>query len=468
MRSIEDTTFIIVLAFLASTAFFLWQHTTGVGWDFAAYSLNARYWFQGGAYFQALRPPLVPLLIGLFGLISKAGAEFLFIASSSLFFAVSSFKLARKLGLPPDLFYVASLTPFVLIEGFKNGTELLCLALLELVLVYLGSAAAPVFLGLAVLTRYPAAIFGVLLLFTRDFRTFFRDVFVAGAVCAPWLVYNQIVFGHWAASFMDSYAMNMKFRSYLAGPFRWADVARVGFYLLPPALAGAILLVWKRNGQKSPDPRYGPIVVFLGLAVLSYARVQQKQARYLFDLTLPLAVLSAAALARLPKKAWRIAATAGLAVLCAGSIGFAWRNNPDSVRLDDVRVYRRVMVELEPRLGNCRLGTNTWDFVNYFGRTAEPFPMDALVETRLAEGYRLLLFKNMGEPKLGRAFLDRLPILAETPAYVLIGKEGACAPVRPYIYRYLDLKRESMLKKGRRDFPGTLLKLLFYKDKPEQ
>ena len=49
MRPIRFPYVLIVPAFLASTAFFLWQHTTGVGWDFAAYSLNARYWFQGGA-----------------------------------------------------------------------------------------------------------------------------------------------------------------------------------------------------------------------------------------------------------------------------------------------------------------------------------------------------------------------------------------------------------------------------------
>jgi hypothetical protein len=467
MRPIRFPYVLIVPAFLASTAFFLWQHTTGVGWDFAAYSLNARYWFQGGAYFQALRPPLVPLLIGVFGWISKAGAEYIFIAAASLLFAFSSFRLARKLDLPPEMFYLASLTPFVLVEGFKNGTELICLALLELFLASLGGAAAPLFLGLAVLTRYPAAIFGALLLFTGDFRTIVRDVLITASVCAPWLIYNQIVFGHWAASLMDSYAMNMKFRGYLAGPFRWSDVATVGFYLIPLALAGALLWVRKSRLGKKSAPRLWSIVGFLALALLSYARVQQKQTRYLFDLTLPLAVFAALALGRLSKSAWRAAAAAGLTALCAGTIVSAGNKNPESIRLDDVRVYRRVLDELGPRLGNCRLGTNAWDFFNYFGRVAEPFPMDTLAETRLAEGYRLLLFKNMGEPKLSRAFLERLPILAETKSYMLFGREGTCLPARPYIYRYLDLKKESMLKKGRQDFPDTLLKLLFFKDKKE-
>ena len=467
MRPIRLRFVVIVLAFLASTAFFLWQHTTGVGWDFAAYSLNARYWFQGGAYFQALRPPLVPLFLGLFGFVSKTGAEFLFIAASSLLFAFSSFSLARKLDLRPELFYLASLTPFVLVEGFKNGTELFCLALLELFLASLGGAAAPLFLGLAVLTRYPAAIFGAILLFNGNFRTLVRDLLVTAAVCAPWLLYNQIVFGHWAASFMDAYAMNMIFRGYLAGPFRWSDVATVGYYLIPLALAGVLLWARKNGSGKKLDPRLWPVIGFLALALLSYTRVQQKQTRYLFDLTLPLAAFTALALGRLSKTARRAAAAAGMVVLCAGSIVFAWRKNPEAVRLDDVQVYKRVMEELGPRLGDCRLGTNAWDFFNYFGRVAEPFPMDKLAETRLAEGYRLLLFKNLGEPKLSRAFLDRLPILAETEAYVLLGREGPCLPSRPYVYRYLELKKESMLKKGRRDFPDTLLKLLFFKDKKE-
>jgi hypothetical protein len=467
MRPIRIRFVVIVLAFLASTAFFLWQHTTGVGWDFAAYSLNARYWFQGGAYFQALRPPLVPLFLGLFGFVSKTGAEFLFIAASSLLFAFSSFSLARKLDLRPELFYLASLTPFVLVEGFKNGTELFCLALLELFLASLGGAAAPLFLGLAVLTRYPAAIFGAILLFNGNFRTLVRDLLVTAAVCAPWLLYNQIVFGHWAASFMDAYAMNMIFRGYLAGPFRWSDVTTVGFYLIPLALAGAFLWARKSRLENKPEPRLWPIVGFLALALLSYARVQQKQTRYLFDLTLPLAVLAALALGRLNRTAWRAAAAAAMAALCAGSIALAWQKHPGSIRLDDVRVYRRALDELGPRLGRCRLGTNAWEFFNYFGRVAEPFPMDTLAETRLAEGYRLLFFKNMGEPKLSRAFLERLPLLAETGSYALFGREGTCLPSRPYVYRYLDLKKESMLKKGRRDFPDTLLKLLFFKDKEE-
>jgi hypothetical protein len=467
MRAPRVSALILVVAFLGSTAFFLWQHSTGVGWDFAAYSLNARYWFDGGTYFQALRPPLAPLLIGLFGLLSKAGAEYLFIAAAALLFAFSSFKLAGRLGLPPDLFYVLSLTPFLLVEGFKNGTELFCLALLELVLVCRGRAAAPLFLGLAVLTRYPAAAFGVLLLCTRDVRALLRDALIAAAVCAPWLVYNQIVFGHWAASFMDSYAMNMTFRGYLAGPFRWAAIGAVGLWLLPLAAAGVVFLGirWRRAGRIEPD--WALILVFLVLAVSSYARIQQKQTRYLFDLTLPLAALAALVLSRLSRPVLRAAAAAVLALLSAGSIAQAWHRSPESVQLDDVRVYRRVMAEVGPRLGACRLGTNACDFINYFGRSAEPFPMVEAIEARLAEGYRLLYFKNLGEPKLSRAVLDHLPIQAETAAYVLLGREGGCLPVRPYIYRYLDLKKENFLMRGRRDFPDTLLKLLFYKDKSQ-
>jgi hypothetical protein len=467
MHSKRSPMFILVPAFLASTAFFLWQHTTGVGWDFAAYSLNARWWFQGGSYFQALRPPMVPLIIGLFSLLSKALAEYLYIAAASLLFAYSSIRLARKFDLPPALFYLVSLTPFVLIEGFKNGTELFCLALLELLIVHLGTKAAPLCLGLAILTRYPAALFGVLLLFSGDVRIYLRDAAIAAAVCLPWLIYNQIFFGHWAASFMDSYAMNMKFRGYLAGPFRLADVGKVGSYLLPLALIG-LMLWWKKRDVFGQSVRnVWPIIVFMGLALFSYARVQQKQTRYLFDLTLPLAVFAAAALGRLNKKAWPAVVAAGLAVLCSGSIVLAWQRNPESVRLDNIHVYERAMKEIGPLVRGCRLASNAWDFINYFSPPAEPFPMDELIETRIEEGCRLLLFKNMAEPKLSRGRIDRLPILAETNAYVLLGKTTACAPARPYVYRYLDLKRESAIRKGRANFPRTLLQLIFYKDKPQ-
>jgi hypothetical protein len=460
MRPIDWKKIIIVLAFLASTGFFLWQHTTGVGWDFAAYSLNARYWFHGGPYFQLVRPPLPAVIIGLFSLISGAWAEFLFIAAAGLLFAYSSVRLARALGVPPALFYVASLTPFVLMEGLKNGTELLCLALLELAIASLGSAAAPVFLGLAVLTRYPAAGFVVLLLFTKDARKIIRDLLIAAAVAAPWLLYNQLAFGHWAASLMDSYAMNMKFRSYMAGPFKLSDVGAVGTYLLPLFALGFVL-AWRRSGRwTAPERPFWIMAAFLTMALLSYARVQQKQTRYLFDLTLPLAYFAAAGLTALDKTRWKAAAAGGLAVLCAGSMALTARREPVRFRLDDVRVYKRVLAELTPRLGDCRLATNAWDFLNYFGRRAEPFPMENVIEERIAEGVRLLLFKNMSEPKLERALIDRLPVMAETPAYVLIGKSGTCAPARRYVYRYLELKKENVLKTGG-DFPDSLFDLIF-------
>jgi hypothetical protein len=257
----------------------------------------------------------------------------------------------------------------------------------------------------------------------------------------------------------------MTFRGYLAGPFRGADIGAVGLWLLPLAAAGVVFLGirWRRAGRIEPD--WALILVFLVLAVSSYARIQQKQTRYLFDLTLPLAALAALVLSRLSRPVRRAAAAAVLALLSAGSIAQAWHRSPESIQLDDVRVYRRVMAEVGPRLGDCRLGTNACDFINYFGRMAEPFPMVEAIEARLAEGYRLLYFKNLGEPKLSRAVLDRLPIQAETAAYVLLGTEGGCLPVRPYIYRYLDLKKENFRMRGRRDFPDTLLKLLFYKDK---
>jgi hypothetical protein len=200
---------------------------------------------------------------------------------------------------------------------------------------------------------------------------------------------------------------------------------------------------------------------FAALSILSYARIQQKQTRYLFDLTLPLAYFAVAGLAGVGARRRRALAAAGLAALSLGGMILAAERHPNALRLDDVRVYERVLGELGPRLADCRLASNAWDFLNYLGRTTEPFPMDNVVGDRIAEGYRLLLFKNMAEPRIERSALDRWPILAETPAYVLIGKPGACLPVRRYVYRYLELRKERDLKLGRRNFPDTLFKLIF-------
>ena len=90
----------IIFLYLASTAFFIYQHTTGLSWDFSVHALNAKYIFDSGYYFEWNRPPLPTFLIGIFSAFGWKAAEYLFIIAvstllffSSLFFA-DIFKIA--------------------------------------------------------------------------------------------------------------------------------------------------------------------------------------------------------------------------------------------------------------------------------------------------------------------------------------------------------------------------------------
>ena len=39
----------VYLIYILVTILFVYQHTLGIGWDFAAYILNAKYFFSGGS-----------------------------------------------------------------------------------------------------------------------------------------------------------------------------------------------------------------------------------------------------------------------------------------------------------------------------------------------------------------------------------------------------------------------------------
>ena len=97
---ISKENLLIVFVFVSSTSFFIYQHSTGISWDFSVYVLNAKYIFSDGKYFEWLRPPLIPVFLGLFSLFGWKASEYLFIIFTSGLFLFSSIKLSKKLNLP--------------------------------------------------------------------------------------------------------------------------------------------------------------------------------------------------------------------------------------------------------------------------------------------------------------------------------------------------------------------------------
>src|SRR3989344_795205 len=143
------------ILFFLTTLFFVVQHYFYLNWDFIVYILNAKFLFSNGIYFEWPRPPLVPLLLGLFGIVKSRLAEYFFIIFVSFLHFYSSIKLAKKFGLDPTIYYIISVSPFLILQGMLVGTELLSLVLLQFFLAYYDKVGSSAFLALAFLTRYP-------------------------------------------------------------------------------------------------------------------------------------------------------------------------------------------------------------------------------------------------------------------------------------------------------------------------
>ncbi len=61
----KHTLIYMFVLFIISTSYFLYQNINNYSWDFVSYLLNYEYLFQEGNYFEILRPPMMPFLLGV-------------------------------------------------------------------------------------------------------------------------------------------------------------------------------------------------------------------------------------------------------------------------------------------------------------------------------------------------------------------------------------------------------------------
>ncbi|MEM2932674.1 MAG: hypothetical protein QW622_00455 [Candidatus Pacearchaeota archaeon] len=480
---------ILVLLFLLALTFFLWLHSTHIGWDFQTYVLNAKYWFADGDYFEWARPPLVPLLLGIFSFFGWKASEYVFIIFVTFLHFLSCIVFAKRFKINKVLFYAISLSPFVLITGLSEGTELLSLALLQLFLAFIETNFASFFLGLAFLARYPNLIFTPLLLFTliRDRKKFLPNIFFFLLVISPWLLFNFLTTGNAFTSIMDSYALNIKFRGYINQPFNIKDFILITNYLLPFFIVGII----RRKGTKFKAEDWLMIVFFV-LALFSYSRIPIKLTRYLFVALLPIFYLSSIAIEETKKKSVIVF------VLLSSSLFFFVLSlliyiNPLNYfkylliailpilitsyflsiiikKIGHVKVFLLLLLLLSFSFAiliyfteiknpimqeksyldivnetkdflNCGLSSNIHIQLNYFGIKSEGAPLKKeMIKKKLEDGYRILFFKIIPEPDYikNETFLHQFPIIKEGKNYVLLGDKTRCALIRKINQTYLE------------------------------
>ncbi|MEM4703234.1 MAG: hypothetical protein QXP53_02005 [Candidatus Pacearchaeota archaeon] len=413
---------LLLILFVISTAFFIFQHSRDLGWDFSVYVLNAKYLFSGGFYFEWLRAPLVPLIIGILSFVAFGSylvAEYLYIALVSFLFFFASVTLAKKLRINLLIFYGLLLSPFLLLVGLTAGTELLYLTFLMFAInftlsdkknsaIFLG-----IFVGLAFLTHYTSLVFMFLFFVRRPWlkRTFTSLVsFII--IISPWFLYNFLATGSLLTSIADSYAQNIYFRDYLFMPFSLSHFLQAFSYYYLAFFIPGIFICFKNLKNKKID--YFPLLlmsIFFLLVLYFYSRIPLKNPRYLFLLTLPITFFSTSFFEKLEKKLNRRAIIIILVTIILANFLFSIfvlfsYISPFSNRLE----YKNVLMNIEK---DCMYSSDKWVYLNYFGIVAEPMPWnkEELLQA-LGKGKRFVIFGS-AEPEYlnDRPFLETLPTI---------------------------------------------------------
>lgn len=409
------------LLFLFSTVFFIYQHSTGLSWDFSVYVLNAKYIFSNGFYFEWNRPPFAPFVMGVLSIFGWGAAEYMYIILVSALFAYSSKLLAERIKVDEVLFYGLLLSPFVLNTGLSVGTELLYFSFLQLVLAYSDKARSAAFISLLSLTHYSNFIYILLVFFKRHVKKILVSFGIVILFFAPWLLYNFYLSGDPLTSVADAYAENVKFRDYIKMPFNFSDVLEVsGYYILLFAF-GIYKLFINRKFKKMDILMLAVLVISL----FSYNTIPIKTSRYLFNLTLPLVYFSAVWINKL--KMWRwITLLIIIVNFSLASFNFTKLENP--------KAYEEVVSKTD----GCMIKSNAWPFINYLGKPSEPFPRKEKIVADINNGTRVILFKR-GEPDYAsdKDFISSFPVIAETNGYVILGNTSKCTPVRKVDRTYI-------------------------------
>lgn len=430
MKFIRKNSLILVSFFIA-LSLFLYQHATGLSWDFSVYVLNARYLLGQGNYFEWLRPPLTSYLIALFG----AGllAEYAFITLVAFFHLISSYKLAKKVKINPSLFYLLSLTPYMILFSFSAGSELLSLSLTQLMISY----ASGVPLGFSILTRYSNLVYSLLLFFKGRFKLILKELLIAALIVSPWLFINFSLKHDPLFSMIDQYANNIGLRDYAWKPFDINDLLITLNYTMP-FLALGLLFTLRKPGKIS---KYDIIMIFIIVyELINYYRVPLKESRYLFNLIIPVSYFSSKAFHKL-----RLEKVSPLFILVL-NIGLI----PSYLSLLSLTSPNQYLAVKELNI-SCMTESNDWVFLNYLGVNSEPFPRKELLGLSVSQGYQVIFFKFNPEPDyvFNNSLLSQFPIFYNESRFIILWDSRKC--VKPYTY---DLSYLEGLNKSLNDAYG--------------
>ncbi len=450
IKDFSKRNYLILMIYLASTGFYLYQYMTYFSWDFLTYSMNARYWVAGGFYFEPFRPPLASLIIGLIAIIStwKIAEVFLIIFTSSIFL-YSIIRLSRVLRFDSSLLYLASFTPYILFYGTRNGTELLSAAFLLLSICFIieGSPLSGFILGLSALSRYTALGLFFLLLFHLEKKKIAKSFALFILTLAPWFIYNFVKYGNFFTSIADQYANNILFRDYLRQPIVINDFFITQSIHLPFLIIGIFLsfygiirLISKKKKSRHDIMRFIKekkidliMLVLLLFSIYSYVNIPVKNVRYLFLIIIPSIYYSYLGIVWIIDKISsqrRFNLNKVIVSFVVILFLFSWvaaeviRNGqPESYSQS---FYEEAQNKIKDHgLDHCTISSNYWVFFNYIGQKSIPFGRKETIDERLKKREVLYIFRQ--DPDFhyfnNKTFTSRLPVIYEDDDWILIGND---------------------------------------------
>jgi hypothetical protein len=404
---------LLIFLFVISTLLFIFQNVTYLYWDFASYSLNARYLFYNGTYFETLRPPLPSVILGFFMLFKPPTNYFYILFVSSLFlFSLIKFSdiifyeylFDKKISKESLRFvlYFFSLSYFVLLFGLREGTEMLSLSFFILFITFLiqGKTSGH-FLALAFLSRYSFIIYFPLLFASRKIKIIIRNILLFLAIIFPWLLFNYLKFGNWFTSIVDAYANNILFRQELMMPFNYHDLLFVLGIFLPFFVIGVYyslkeMLASKKRFCKENLILFLILIIFI-ICLIDYSKIPLKNMRYLFNLSFPIAFFSAIgffSLIKNKKVLKRISLILLIVFIITASLVFTLL-----IKISPLDNKFRYVTEDIRGLGieNCEILSPHWVLVTYY--TENVYPLGGIeIATALREGKVILIFPNNPTP----------------------------------------------------------------------
>jgi hypothetical protein len=441
MNNLSKKTAILYIVFILFTIFLIFQRQSGISWDFAAYTLNGKYLFHGGGYYETMRPPLAPLIIGIFLFLGYIG-EYIFIIFVSCLFLYSIIKtsdtLKEKFNIPFDkeetrlIFYMLSLSPFSIFYATKEGTEMLTLSLFMLFFVAIvnkKNSGLPLSLGF--LSRYASLIYFPFLFINKNFKKIIFNLATFIIIISPWFIWNYLTFGNFFTGFVDGYVNNYYSRLEIIEPFKINQIIYIFNIILIPAAFGLIFKIKDilHNKSKEETIPFFVITAFLFITLYQFYNIPFKIDRYLYNLIFPLSSLSLISLSRLKNKMYKDILIILLLIyflfsLLILSYSFQynsdWKNRQESASTDIKNLG----------LENCTVLTPHWTPAYYYSENAYPLINQKLNES-IERGYIILIFsENTFDDKFNQEEIKHLPLIIKREDYVILGESNSSSCIK--------------------------------------